>query len=229
MRKLSLALLAAAALTAATAASASANTYCVAPKTGCGVTNDFGTIASALGSAAASPGADTILLGAAAYSEDELRYDGASVATLVGAGPDQTTIQRATPLDSAYTLSGVGRLNLRSLRVRLIASLQPRAFSTQGTLFEDLRIDAAPGVTSPQGAYLNADEALLRDSEIELPIGGQCVFVSVPRNFRARVEDVHIDGCSSAVRNGGGGLVALVRLLIESASGGGGRGAGGVV
>src|ERR1044072_624813 len=89
MRKLSLALLAAAALTAATAASASANTYCVAPKTGCGVTNDFGTIASALGSAAASPGADTILLGAATYSEDDLRYDGASVATPLGAGPAQ--------------------------------------------------------------------------------------------------------------------------------------------
>lgn len=201
------------------AAPAAADVYCVAPASGCDGAHSVGTVAAGLAAAAVNANADTVQLGAATYSEDDLRYDGAGVVTLVGAGRDQTTIQRATPLDNAYTLSGFGRLNLRSLRVRLIASSQPRAFSTQGKLFEDLRIDAAPGVTSPQGAYLNADEALLRDSEIELPLGGQCVFVSVPRNFRARVEDVHIDGCSSAVRNGGGGLTALVRLFIESAYG----------
>ncbi len=216
MRKLSLAVLAAVVLAAVTAASAPANTYCVAPKTGCGVTNDFGTISSALLIAAAAPGADTILLGAATYGEDGLRYDGADPVTLVGKGRDLTTIQRATPLASSTTLSGRGPLSLRSLRVRLLAANDVRPFDTQGTLFEDLRIDAEPGVTAPQGPRLSADGAVLRDAEIELPVGGQCLVLAAPERAFVRVEDVHVEGCSAAVRQSGGGSSLLARLLIES-------------
>ncbi len=219
MRKLSLALLAVGALTAATAASASANTYCVAPKTGCGVTNDFGTIASALAIAAAAPGADTLLLGAATYGEDGLRYDGADPVTLVGKGRELTTIQRATPLASSTTLSGRGPLNLRSLRVRLLAANDARPFDTQGTLFEDLRVDAEAGATNPTGPRLSADGAVLRDAEIALPTGGQCLVLAAPERAFVRVEDVEIDGCSTAVRQAGGGSSLLARLVIESGYG----------
>jgi hypothetical protein len=216
MRTLCLALLAAAALIAATAAPTSASTYCVAPKTGCGTGNDFGTIAAGLAAAAGNPGADTVKLGAATYRENGLRYDGADPVTLLGAGRDLTTVQRATPLAGSTTLAGSGPLNLRSLRVRLLAADDVRPFDTEGTLFEDLRIDAEPAATNATGAQLDADRVVLRDAEIELPTGGQCLVLNVDAGETAHVEDVRIDGCSTGVRHAGGGTSTLARLHVET-------------
>jgi hypothetical protein len=215
MRMLSKSLLVAVAAGAVGAGSAHADTFCVTPATGCDGAHTVPTITAGLTAATDAPGADTLQLGAATYSENGLDYEGDDPVTLVGAGRDQTTVQRLTAQNGSVTIEGKGPVNLRSLRVHLLASANPQGTSSEGTLYEDLRFDAAPGATSPSAIELDADGAVLRSSAIDLPSGGQCVYATAGDAPGSTIEDTQITGCSTGVFVSGG-TMRLNRVRLDS-------------
>jgi hypothetical protein len=156
----------------ALAAPAVADTYCVAPATGCdhavapvpvvsgGTTvSDEKTIQSALNTAATHPGPDTIQLGAATYHIDDDLSNVSLVypftgeqATLRGMGPGQTILARNVLAQPPAAING-GALNVTDLTLHIPASgsstleADTPAIDTKGPLFRNLAIDV-PGISS---------------------------------------------------------------------------------
>ena len=145
--------------TLAFAAPATADTYCVAPATGCDVPHTATSIQNGLDLARAHPGDDVVQLGATTYSLDlgntPLTYPVTALgfATLKGLGPAQTTISSPTAIGAdnaaiggAFGTSTAGGLSVTDLKMSITGAggapeTDGAAISTQGTLFTNLEID----------------------------------------------------------------------------------------
>jgi hypothetical protein len=141
------------------AAPAAADTYCVAPATGCdhavaSLPSQQDTIQSALNAAAAHAGDDTVQLGAATYEIDDdtttitdltYSFSGSGQATLKGMGPGQTILNRNVLPQPPAAISG-GVLNVTDLTLDVPGSgsaleADSAAIATKGPLFQNLVID----------------------------------------------------------------------------------------
>src|SRR5262245_45784557 len=111
--------LAAVLLSFALTSTASADSYCVAPATGCDHTAT--SLQDALTQAATHTGNDHISLGAATYAQDDLVYnpgDNARV-SITGAGQDATAILPVSSTTGTITVKGLGGpVDLNALTVR---------------------------------------------------------------------------------------------------------------
>jgi hypothetical protein len=160
---------------------ARADTYCVSPATGCDGAHTLSTVQSALSAAAGNPGADTIQLGAATYTQDNMAYTGSDPVSIVGAGTTNTTLRRATAAAGSYVLrgTGTGPLSVSHLHVHLLffsaSSVTGLRLDSGGNL-DDLSIDADAGSYNPQGVSLTTGTSALTGSTIDLPSGGECVY-----------------------------------------------------
>lgn len=189
--------------------SAAADTYCVTPATGCDGVHTVPTIAAGFVAAAANPGDDVLQLGAATYSENGLAYAGPDAVDIVGAGPGATVVQRATPLDSSTTLSG--RIDVRALTVRLLASAGPDAIGTSGRRIANVDVEAQPGTTGPTAVEVSSPttDVLIEGLRADLPVGSFCVHLQ-SFTTTTRIERSTITGCSGAVNVQADGMVAIV-------------------
>ena len=143
---------------------ARADTYCVTPATGCDGAHTLSTVQSALSAAAGNAGADTIQLGAATYTQDNMAYTGSDPVSIVGAGTGSTTLQRATAAANSSVLrgSGTGPLSLSHVHVHLLFSSASTVTGLRldnGGSLDDLLIDADGGSYTPEGVYLQGTSA----------------------------------------------------------------------
>jgi hypothetical protein len=166
------------------AASAAADTYCVAPAGGCD--HAALSIQDGLDEAAAHGGADTVQLGASTYKIDpdnapSYPTSGFGTATLQGMGSAATTVEPVlAPLGSESVIGAIagtsGDLNVRALRVRSNGESSTYGIATAGTLFEDLKIEMTG--KEPTALRLSTPGAAVRNSSISQLGGGFCVSVS---------------------------------------------------
>jgi hypothetical protein len=158
---------------------AAADSFCVAPASGCAHTAT--SLQNALSSAGALPGDDAIKLGAATYTEDNLVYspgDHARV-TISGAGADSTVIQPASATTAGYTLQAtIGPMDVDDVRIVAGGAVGTMALVLQaGGTVTYTDITAAPGATGPSGVYA-ATPAALGAVNITLAGSGACVIGS---------------------------------------------------
>lgn len=184
---------------AALAPGAAAATFCVTPATGCGVPEP--TVQAALTAAASNPGADTVTLGAATYSEDNLQYSGAGPLELDGAGRTATVLRRATPADGTSTLlsTGSGAVTVAHLGVRITGGAGPtgiRLTTANGHRVQDVAVDASGLPTGPNGISLGSS-GTVSDATVSLPSNGDCLTLGGPGAV-IDVQDVQATGCSAS-------------------------------
>src|SRR5215218_1301316 len=162
---------------------ASATDSCVLPETSCTPGNRFSSVQTAL-SAAQSPGADRVLIGAGTFSVPSggLTYNGDRV-EIIGAGPAATVLDEpttaATETALTVTHSGSARSVLRGLGVRIGAAGPPSNPNTGikargGVDVSDIR---ATSDTTSWGIDLD-DASTLSSSRVALPLGTASVGVA---------------------------------------------------
>jgi hypothetical protein len=199
--------------TLALTSTAAANTYCVAPATGCDVTAT--SLHDALSQAATNPGADTISLGAGTYQEDGLVYNPADNAavTITGAGRDATIIRPQTSADNSVTLTGQGGpIALSAATVLTGTHTSNVALELdQGGSLANVTLLSASGATSPGGVESLA-ATTVSDSTISVTGNGFCV--NAHGTGTVRVQDSTLEHCSGAINTGADRLFAQ-RLRIS--------------
>jgi hypothetical protein len=155
---------------------ASADTFCVAPATGCSHTAT--TLQNALSSAGSLPGDDAIKLGAATYAEDNLVYSPGdhSRVTISGASAGSTVIQPASATTLGYTLQAtIGPMDVEN--VHIVAGGAPGTMALvlqSGGRVTYTDTTAAPDAPGPSGIYA-ATPAALGAVNVTLPGNGACV------------------------------------------------------
>jgi hypothetical protein len=184
--------------TFAIASTASADSFCVAPATGCDHTAT--SLQSALSSAGSLPGDDTISLGAATYTEDNLVYspgDHARV-SITGAGSSATIIQPATASAGGVTLQAtLGPMDVSGVRILAGGANGTNAlWLNAGGNVDHVDVAAAGGAVAPSGINLTAP-GFLGAVNIALPGSGTCVTGSGSGTFTVR-ESTFSD-CAKAI------------------------------
>jgi hypothetical protein len=157
---------------------AGADSFCVVPASGCAHSEP--SVAAAL-TAASSGSSNTIRLGAATYSEDNLKYEGPGALAIEGAGPGATTIQRAsTGNDTAVlTLNSAARVDLSGVGLHESGGtgLEGLNAAGPGGTLSDIAVDVAAGAENSAGVDLQGSGWSLVGSTIDLP-KDDCVYVS---------------------------------------------------
>jgi hypothetical protein len=200
---------------------ARADTYCVAPASGCDGAHTFATVQAALTGVAGNGQADTIQLGATTYSENGLSYTGSDPVSIVGAGTGATTLRRVTAAASSpvFTGSGSGAVTLSHLRVHLLflaaSAVSGVALHGPGEL-DDVAIDGDPGSYNPDGVELLGSDTIT-GSSIALPAGGACIQVSSGASVTL-TSDV-ISGCSIGLNSQGGSTLARYLRISDAQTG----------
>jgi hypothetical protein len=184
--------------TFAITSAASADSFCVAPATGCNHTAS--SLQNALSSAGSLPGDDTISLGAATYTEDNLVYspgDHARV-SITGAGSTATVIQPATASNSATTLrASLGPMDVSGVRIVAGGAIGTLALVlTYGGNVDHVDVVAATGATDPSGINLSTP-GFLGAVNITLPGAGTCVTGSGSGAFT--VHQSTLSDCANAI------------------------------
>ncbi len=194
---------------------ARADTYCVTPATGCDAPHTFATVQAALTGVAGNGVDDTIQLGAATYSQDNMTYAGSDPVSLVGAGTGSTTLRRATAGANTKVLygSGTGKLSLSHLRVHLSffsASVVAGVTLQSGGTLDDVVIDGDAGSYHPTGLTL-AGVGALTHSTIDVASGGACIQLGTAT---ATITDDLLTHCSSGVNSQSSSTTAIQRLRV---------------
>jgi hypothetical protein len=197
---------------------ARADTYCVTPATGCDGAHTLSTVQSALSAAAGNAGADTIQLGAATYTQDNMTYTGSDPVSIVGAGTGSTTLQRATAAANSSVLrgSGTGPLSLSHVHVHLLFSSASTVTGLRldnGGSLDDLLIDADGGSYTPEGVYLQGTSAMT-NSTIDVT-GGECIYSSGNSTITADV----LKHCGLGLNSQSGTALAQRLRIIDTAIG----------
>jgi hypothetical protein len=210
------------------AGTAKADTYCVAPASGCDHTAT--TIQNGLNQAHAHAGDDTVQLGAATYNIDldadpgrSLTYPAAGAqgrATLRGAGPTRTTITKSLAVFSTEAMIGGeenilqrGQLDVRDLGIKLPAS-QGAGIQTNGTTFDNLDIEIPAEATAirltPSGAALTSSTIEGSDSTSNPSI---CVGTSpTSASPSYTLTDVTANGCTAQMFSSGNVTIRRLRM-----------------
>ncbi len=202
--------------------SADADTYCVSPATGC----DHGalSIQDGLNQAAAHAGDDTVQLGTVKYvieAGEPLTYSksGLGTATLQGMGSTATTVEPNLALINEALIGGAvgesGDLNVRAMHLHWSGESGTYGIATDGTLFEDLKIDATGETTAVR---LSIPGAVVRNSGFTQAATSPCVNVmptsNAPETFALEGDTfIHCPLQSSA------GKILLEHDKLESANG----------
>lgn len=210
--------LAAVLLSLALSATASANSYCVAPATGC--TDTASSLQDALTQAATHAGDDSISLGAATYAEDSLIYnpaDGARV-SITGAGQDATTIQPASSTNGALTLQGqAGPVDLSALTVRTGGASSNIGLQLfYGGNLDRVHVLAADGAVQPTGIE-DFRDSTVTNSRFDIPGAGKCF--SGGGSGTIRVLDSTLTGCALAVQANATRLFAQRLRILDVQTG----------
>lgn len=206
----------------AATAPAEADTYCVSPATGC----DHAAISiqDGLNLAAAHAGDDTVQLGAVKYvieADEPLTYSksGLGTATLQGMGSAATTVEPNLALIGEALVGGVvgesGDLNVRAMHLHWSGESGTYGIATDGTLFEDLKIEATGETTAVR---LSIPGAVVRNSSFTQAATSPCVNViptsNAPETFALEGDTfIHCPIQSSA------GKILLEHDKLESANG----------
>jgi hypothetical protein len=183
---------------------ASADSYCVAPATGCD--HAAGSLQDALSQAAARAGDDNINLGAATYAQDNLVYspaDGAHV-HITGVG-DATVIQPASGTDP-MTLQGTsGPIDAESLSIRVATASAGLELDGGGSALY-VQILPVSGATDANG--INGVGAMtVGAARIDLPGSGVCIQSNGGTGLTVR---------DSTLRSCGGGVYSSATRTIAS-------------
>lgn len=194
-------------------ATASADSYCVAPAGGCD--HSASSLADALTQAATHAGEDAISLGAATYTEDGLTYNPADNAkvTIAGVSQDATTISPLTSANSSITLHGAGGpVDLADLTVVTGTHTSNTAIElNQGGSLSRVQVLSGTGATGPNGLSAQATTSVSA-SRIVVTGNGECIAVTGAATV-LNVLDSTLANCSSGINTAAGRTYAQ-RLRI---------------
>jgi hypothetical protein len=203
-------------------APAEADTYCVSPAIGCDQTAF--TIQEGLKLAAEHAGDDTVQLGAGKYvikAEEPLTYSksGLGTATLQGMGSTATTVEPDLALIKEALVGGAvgesGDLNVRAMHLHMTGVIDAYGVATEGTLFEDLKIDAT-GETD--GVRLNVPGAVVRNSSFTQAEDSLCVEIS-PTSIASDTFALEGDTFINCAIQSSSGNILLEHDKLESPNG----------
>jgi hypothetical protein len=199
--------LAAVLLTLTLTSMASADSYCVAPATGCDHTAT--SLQDALTQAGTHAGEDSISVGAATYAQDNLVYNPGdhALVSITGAGQDATTIRRQTSSNAVLTISGLGGpIALTGLTVLTGDSTSDMAVQLQyGGSLDHVKVQSAPGASHPIGVEaLKATQVTNSRFDVE----GDQSCLSVGGAGTTKVLDTAITGCAYGLASRAGATFA---------------------
>ncbi len=216
---------------AATAANASADTFCVVPATGCDALHTKTTVQQALAAVTSSGVAGVVRLGATTYTED-LTYNAPWPVEIDGAGRSSTTLTDSGGSDTVFvaTSPSGGQVTIRHLSVSIPPGTNADGiFLTNGGggVISDVSVTGTPPSTNATGIVILKGSVSDVTAEVPVDLNDEALSTGPSSGNTVTISDATLNGAIALRAVGtGGGHVIVHRSTMTGVGNGSDNGAG---